>query len=384
MNKELLQRWRLILGRQSEEELTPPDGKLELSESQSGMSDALDALYESSNLSKSKGSKGYGDLENSNPSLAKWLGDIREMFPEDLVSIIQKDAISRKGLDQLLYEPELLKDLEPDIGLIGTLLSLKEQVPESSKEVVRMLVRRLVEKIKLDLDDDIRRSVNGVRDRSSTSNFKSSKNIDWKKTIDKNLKNWDSESQKLIPEKVYFNSRKAKTNNWTVLVNLDQSGSMADSVIYGTVMGSIFASLPALETKVVAFDTSVVDLSEQCGDDPVDMLMEVRLGGGTDINRSVAYSSQFIHTPAQTVFILITDLFEGGNEQDLLARIQKLSESGVKFICLLSLSDSGIPFCNEALARKLSTLSIPCFGCTPNKIPDLIKRALKGDPIDSV
>ena len=382
MNQELLQRWRLILGKHAEEEMNK-QGDSSLSESQAGMGEALDALYDASGIAKTKNSKGYGDLGESSPALAKWLGDIREMFPEDLVTVIQKDAISRKGLDQLLYEPELIKELEPDINLISTLLSLKEQVPDSSKEAVRVLVKKVVAKIKLELDEDIRRSVSGVRDRYSSSNIQSAKNIDWKKTIDKNLKNWDSERKTVIPEKVYFNSRKAKTNNWTILINLDQSGSMSDSVIYGTVMGSIFASLPALETRVVAFDTSVVDLTENCGDDPVDILMGVRLGGGTDINKSVQYSSQFIHTPAQTIFILISDLFEGGNETELLNRVRKLTESGVKFICLLSLSDGGIPFYNQALARKLASLNVPCFGCSPNKIPDLIKQSLSGGIVNA-
>ena len=381
MNQELLQRWRLILGKHAEEGLNQ-QGQTSLTAEQAGMSDALDALYESSGVSKSKSEGAYADLENSNPSLAKWLGDIREMFPEDLVTVIQKDAIKRKGLDQLLYEPELLKEVEPDVSLIGTLLSLKDQVPESSKEVVRTLVKRIVEKIKLDLEDDIIRSVHGIRDRSSISPIKSSRNIDWKRTIDKNLKNWDVDSQRLIPEKVYFNSRKVKRNNWTVIINLDQSGSMAESVIYGTVMGSIFASLPALETKLVAFDTSVVDLTERCGDDPVDMLMGVQLGGGTDINKAVAYSAGLIHTPSQTIYILISDLFEGGRENELLNRIRMLTESGVKFICLLSLSDSGVPFYNQQLARELANLSVPCFGCSPNKIPELIKKALSGAALD--
>lgn len=382
MNEELLQRWRLILGKRAEEEMKRQNN-CSLSESQAGMDAALDALYEGPAVSRDKGSPKYGDLAESNPGLAKWLGDIREMFPEDLVTVIQKDAVKRKGLDQLLYEPELLKELEPDIDLIGTLLALKDQIPESSKDAVRLLVQKIVAKIKLELEDDIRRSVSGVRDRSSSSNFQSANNIDWKKTIDKNLKNWNREKQTIIPEKVYFNARRAKTNNWTVLVSLDQSGSMSDSVIYGTVMGSIFASLPALETRVIAFDSSVVDLTESCGDDPVDMLLGVRLGGGTDINKSLEYCSRFIHTPAQTVFILITDLFEGGNEKEMLRRIQTLTESGVKFICLLSLSDNGVPFYNERLARQLAAVGVPCFGCSPQKIPDLIQKALSGRALNS-
>jgi hypothetical protein len=158
---------------------------------------------------------------------------------------------------------------------------------------------------------------------------------------------------------------------------MDQSGSMAESVVYGSVTGSIFASLPALNTRVVAFDTEVVDLTEKCGSDPVDMIFGVQLGGGTDINKSVAYCEQFITDPAQTIFFLITDLYEGGNEAQLVRRLKEMVESGVRVICLLALSDSGIPTFDERLARKLSEFGVPCFGCTPNKLPELIEGVLK-------
>ena len=159
---------------------------------------------------------------------------------------------------------------------------------------------------------------------------------------------------------------------------MDQSGSMADSVVYGAVCGSIFASLSALNTRVVAFDTEVVDLTEKCGNDPVDMLFGVQLGGGTDINKSVAYCEQFIADPARTLFILITDLFEGGNQAQLVRRMGDLVGSGVRAICLLALSDSGVPSFDDGLAKKLSVLGIPCFGCTPQKLPELLEGALRG------
>ena len=159
---------------------------------------------------------------------------------------------------------------------------------------------------------------------------------------------------------------------------------MADSVVYGAVCGSIFASLPALDTRVVAFDTAVVDLTEKCGDDPVDMLFGVQLGGGTDINNSVAYCEQFMTDPSRTLFVLLTDLYEGGNEAQLVRRLADMVESGVRALCLLALSDSGIPSFDERLARKLSSLGIPCFGCTPQKLPDLLEGALRGQDLQAL
>lgn len=382
MSDELLQRWRLILGKNSEGSLQNSTDN-SLTEEQKSLDGALGALYEDTSLVPKKNKKSsYGDLSQSAPNLAKWLADIRTYFPEDVVSVIQKDAIKRKGLDQLLYEPEMLKEVEPDLNLVGILMSLKEQVPEASKDAVREIVRKVVEKIKDSLAEDIRRSVSGTVNRFQQSQNKQLKNLNWKKTIDKNLKHWQADKRKMVPEKVYFHSNSQKTNNWTVIVNLDQSGSMAESVIYGSVMGSIFASLPALETRVVAFDTNVVDLTEQCGDDPVDILLGIQLGGGTNINNCIRYSEQFIHTPAQTIFILISDLFEAGNENAMLNRIKNLTEAGVKFISLLSLSDSGVPFYNDKVARDLTAMGVPCFGCTPDKIPELVRKALSGKELN--
>jgi hypothetical protein len=185
----------------------------------------------------------------------------------------------------------------------------------------------------------------------------------------------------LVPERVWFFSRAQRTKNWTVIVDMDQSGSMASSVVYGAIFGAIFASLPALETRVVVFDTQVVDLTEQCGDDPVDMLFGVQLGGGTDIEKSVAYCQQFVHDPARTLFFLITDLFEGGNEARLVRRLEEMVASGVRVMCLLALSDEGSPAYDDRLAKKLVALGIPCFACTPSLLPELLEGALRGQDL---
>jgi uncharacterized protein with von Willebrand factor type A (vWA) domain len=177
---------------------------------------------------------------------------------------------------------------------------------------------------------------------------------------------------------VYFFDRARKSKEWTVILDIDQSGSMANSVIYASIVGSIFASMPSLDTRVVAFDTEVVDLSEQCADDPVDMLFGIQLGGGTDINKSVAYCETFIAEPKKTMFILVSDLYEGGNRSEMIRRLEGMHQAGVKVVCLLALSDQGIPSYDESVAKKLAQLGIPSFGCSPDKLPELIEGALKG------
>lgn len=379
VNQEQLKRWRLILGRHAQESLAQMGaGGCELSADQLAMDEALAAIYdESSGDGAGQGGRRSAGLGPSAPNLAKWLGDIRNYFKEDVVTVIQNDAIERKGLKQLLFEPETLKNVEPNPQLVGTLMSLKGRIPERTKETARMVVRAVVDKIKRLLEQRIRQAVLGALNRKEHSPLPNTANIDWKWTIGRNLKNYQPSLGTIVPERVYFYSRAQRSNNWTVIVCMDQSGSMAESVVYGSVTGSIFASLPALNTRVVAFDTEIVDLTEQCGNDPVDMIFGVQLGGGTDINKAVAYCEKFISDPGQTIFFLISDLIEGGNQSQLRRRMHEMAASGVRVVCLLALSDSGIPFFDEQVAKKLSAGGVPCFGCTPNKLPELIEGVLK-------
>lgn len=379
LDEEQLKRWRLILGSSAQETFSG-FGAGELSSQQMELDQALAAIYdgEGEDGSSLPRSAGRGP---SSPKLAKWLGDIRTYFKEDVVAVIQQDAINRKGLKQLLFEPEMLKSVEPNVQLVGTLMSLSGQIPERTKETARMVVQSVVEKIKLRVEQKIRQVVVGALNRNDHSPIPNVSSIDWKWTIGRNLKNYQPELKSIVPERVYFFSRAQKTNNWTVIVDMDQSGSMADSVVYGAVMGSIFASLPALNTRVVAFDTEVVDLTEKCGDDPVEMLFGVQLGGGTDINKSVAYCQQFVTDPARTLFFLITDLYEGGNEAQLVRRMEELVGSGVRVICLLALADNGAPMFDDRLAKRLASLGIPCFACTPERLPELLEQALRGNDL---
>jgi hypothetical protein len=370
---EQLRRWRLVLGKDSQEALQG----CSLSGSDDEMDAALAAIYDETEGDDSGAQRSAG-LGKSSPRLAKWLGDIRNYFKEDVVAVIQNDAIERKGLKQLLFEPELLKNVQPNIQLVGTLMSLSGRIPERTKETARMVVSAVVDEIKKRLEQKIRQAVLGALNRKEHSPLPNARAIDWKWTIGRNLKNYNTDLNTIIPERVYFYSRAQKSNNWTVIVDMDQSGSMADSVVYGAVCGSIFASLPALDTHVVAFDTEVVDLTEKCGNDPVGMIFGVQLGGGTDINKSVGYCERFIAEPKRTLFILITDLFEGGNQAQLVRRLGEMAESGVRAVCLLALSDSGVPCYDEGLAKRLVAMGIPCFGCTPNRLPELLEGALRG------
>jgi hypothetical protein len=395
-----LKKWRLILGAECDKalsDMSPEGGASLLSDEERIMDDALAAIYDDTtgftvSGQGSRGGRGVGGgsgagpggIGKSAPNLAKWLTDVRNFFPEDVVSVIQSDAITKKGLKQLLFEPETLKTVKPDISMVSTLMAINRQIPEKAKDSARELIRAVVDEIMKKMEQDVRRAVTGALNKKSHSPLPSVSGMDWKRTISRNLKHYDIERKRIIPEKFYFFERTRKMKDWTVILDMDQSGSMAESIIYASVMGAIFAGIPSIDTRVVAFDTEVVDLTEVCRNDPVDVLFGVQLGGGTDINKSVGYCSQFIENPRKTMFILISDLFEGGVEAGLLRKLTEMHEAGVKAIVLLALSDRGVPSYDDVLGRKISAIGIPCFACTPDKLPELVEAALKGKDLMAI
>ena len=370
-----LARWRLILGAQAQERLERM-GACGLTEEQLLMDQALGAIYGGDAGADALGGRGAGNGPSS-PRISKWLGDVRALFDREIVTVIQSDAIERRGLRQLLFEPELLQNLEPDIGLASTLMTLRDQIPKRSKESVRAFIKKIVEEINRMLENDIRRAVTAALNRRAHSPLPSAAALDYKLTIERNLKNYNPDLKTILPERFFFFDRSNRTNNWTVILDIDQSGSMGESVIFSSIMACILASMNAIKTRIVAFDTSITDLTEK-SDDPVDLLYGIQLGGGTDINRSVAYCQQFIEQPAKTLFFLISDLDEGGNQASLLRRLEDMKASGVTVISLLAVSDSGSPYYSAHMAQRVSALGIPCFACTPQLLPQLLEAALKG------
>lgn len=383
-----VQRWRLVLGQRVDEKTRAlagqggPGGQSGLTQEMREIDAALGAIYDQEPPGEAGQKRGAG-LGGSAPRLAAWLGDIRKYFTQDVVVVIQQDAIERKGLKQLLFEPELLSQVTPSVELVGTLLALKGMLPDKTRETARQVVTAVVEEIKRRLQGAIEQAVRGALDRSRHQPIASLPNLDWKRTIQGNLKNYQADRRTIIPERFHFFARQRRRREWNVIVCMDQSGSMADSVVYASVMGAIFASMPALETHVIAFDTEVVDLTEQSSD-PVDLLFGVQLGGGTDINRAITYCQGLVHDPRKTLLLLITDLYEGGNETQLVKRLESMAGDGVRALCLLALNDSGVPSYDENLARRLANVGVPCMGCTPGVLPAVLEALLKGQDLRDV
>lgn len=376
-------RWRLILGQDAEARLSGASGGgLQLTAQEELLDQALAAIYNNVSGNGENSGRGAG-LGASNPRLVKWLGDIRALFAKDIVTIIQNDAIERKGLKQLLFEPELLERLEPDINLAATLMALKEHIPKRSKENARAFIQKIVAEINRRMENDIRRAVTAALNKRRHSPLPSVAALDYKQTIERNLKNYNPTLKRIIPDHFYFFDRATRTNHWTVIVDIDQSGSMGESVIYSSIMACILASINAIKTHIIAFDTEVVDLTEK-SDDPVDLLFGFQLGGGTNINKSIAYCSQFIETPAKTIFFLISDLDEGGNQSGMLRRLEEMKASGVTVVSLLAIADGGKPYYNEHIAGRIAAMGIPCFACTPALLPQLLEAAFKGHDLQGL
>jgi len=363
---ERLKRWRLVLGKPSQ---SADDGEgipFELHGDDLQMDRVLEALYDSDR------SAGLG---SSCPSVNRWLGDIRTYFPTSVVQVMQKDALERLKLNQLLLEPETLEAIDADVHLIGTLLSLKNVIPKKTKETARRVVREVVDELERRLRNPMTEAVRGALNKATRTHRPRAGEIDWHRTIRKNLHNYIPERGTIIAARLVGYGRK-RSSLRDIILCIDQSGSMATSIVYSSVFGAVLASLRAVTTKMVVFDTEVVDLTEHL-QDPVDVLFGTQLGGGTDINRAVGYCQRLITRPSQTIFVLISDLIEGGVEEQLLRRTAEIIGAGTTMICLLALSDGGSPCYDEGLAAKMSSLGAPAFACTPDLFPDLMASAIQ-------
>ena len=370
-DNERLRRWRLVLGGDASNACA-----VTLSEQESEMDLALAALYQPD------GKNGLrGGSEASSPKVARWLGDIRKYFPSSVVQLMQKDAFERLNLHRMLLEPEMLARVQPDVHLVSTLMSLRGVIPAKTKETARLVVHSVVDELMKKLEEPMRSAVTGALNRAVRNRRPRHAEIDWQRTIRANLRHWQQDYQTIVPETLIGYGRKSQRTQKEIILCIDQSGSMASSIVYSSIFGAVMASLPAVKTHLVVFDTAVVDMTEQL-DDPVELLFGVQLGGGTDINRAVGYCQSLVRDPQNTIMVLISDLYEGGVERNLLQRASELVQSGVQLIALLALSNEGAPFYDKALAAKLAGLGVPSFACTPDHFPGMMAAAIRKEDIN--
>lgn len=322
-----------------------------------------------------------GGVTASRPYVPRWLASLRGLFRHEVVAMVQRDAIERRGLKELLFEPETLPLLEKNVELVATIVAAKGLVPDRAREIARQVVREVVEDVKRRLALDVRSAVLGAVRRDRSSVLAMSKNLDVRRTLRKNLEGWDRDKKRLVPNRLYFWANQRRRHEWEVVILVDQSASMTDSVVYSSIMAAIFASIDVLQTRLVLFDTEVVDMTHMLTD-PVDVLFTAQLGGGTDINRAVAYAEErFFERPERTLLILVTDLFEGGNKDELVARLRRVTDGRSRAFVLLALSDAGAPAYDHELAGRIAEVGVPSFACTPSLLGSVMERVLTGrDP----
>jgi Mg-chelatase subunit ChlD len=366
---ERVRRWRLVLG-------GADDGTgAALAGDDTRIDAALAAVYDAPPRT-GRGSRRQGGLGSSAPGVSRWLGDIRRFFPTSVVQLIQRDAIERLQLQRLLLEPELLSAIEPDVHLVATLLELNRLLPDTTRATARRVVAQVVAEIEARVANRTRQALSGALHRAARVRRPRPGDVDWDRTIRANLRHYLPERRTIVPEHLVGYGRRQQAIAKDVILAIDQSGSMADSIVYAGVFASVLASMRALRTVVVAFDTKVVDLSAITAD-PVDVLFGVQLGGGTDIDQAIAYCEQLVTRPSETVLVLLSDLFEGGVRDALVARMERLVRRDVTCIVLLALSDEGAPAYDHEHAAALADVGVVSVACTPATFPDLLAAALE-------
>lgn len=370
---ERWRRWRLVLGDPDAEAASVCQGGTSGGEGTGNtlqgrdraIDRSLEALYDWDRR---------GGLGSSAPNVARWLGDIRNYFGASVVQVMQRDALERLNLHQMLLEPEMLEAIEPDVHLVADLIALNRVMGDRVKDSARQVVRRVVEDLQRKLTNPTREAVMGSLNRATRNRRPRHNEIDWNRTIRANLKHYQPDYGTIIPETLIGYGRK-RSSLRDIILCIDQSGSMATSVVYASIFAAVLASLPALNTRLVAFDTSVVDWSDNL-QDPVEVLFGVQLGGGTDIDRALGYCQGLVRRPQETILVLISDLYEGGNATQMHQRVAALVRSGVQVVVLLALDDEGAPAFDRHHAAQFAQLGIPAFACTPDRFPDVMAAAI--------
>ncbi|MBI5536261.1 MAG: VWA domain-containing protein [Deltaproteobacteria bacterium] len=371
-----LLRWRLVLGSEAES-AHPSLGIASLVELCGDEGEEGEALDEAMEFVYGR-QKGKSQL-----NVPEWLGRVRRFFKDDVVALVQKDAMDRKGLTRLLFEPETLPHLERNVDLVATLVSMRGLVPDEAKDAARGIIREVVEALKKQLETETRTAIYGALRRNAHSPLKLARNIDYPRTIRKNLRTWDASRKRLVPETISFFANQRKQRDWEIILLVDQSGSMAVSCVYSAIMASIFASLDVLATRLVLFNhEEVVDMTPVLTD-PVEVLFTAQLGGAEDYNRALRYAEEtYLKRHEKTILILLTDLFHtAGSNEEFLERMRALVDSKVKTLVLLKLSDAGKPHYNHELAKELTAIGVRCFGATPRLLVDIMARIMRNEDI---
>jgi Mg-chelatase subunit ChlD len=368
-------RWRLVLGRYAEAAMPQ---EADLDERTRRLDAALEFLYGREYRGRGlrdDGPKQAGSLDATQVEVLRWLHEVRELFPRDTCEILEKHALDRYGMTELVTDPQTLERLQPNQQLLRTILSLRGSLHADVLHVARRIVRQVTDEIRRQLEPQVRAILAGRLHRFRHAPFASLANFDVAGTVRTNLRHWDANRRRLAIERLRFFDRNQRRLPWDVILCVDQSGSMVDSVIHSAVMAGILAGLPSLRVKLVVFDTSIVDLSDHL-DDPVETLLRVQLGGGTDIGQALRYCSQLVDNPHRTVLVLVSDFCEGAQPSELVRATRKLAEARVRLLGLASLDDQAAPAYDRTMAEQLAACGMEIAALTPARLAQWLLRVI--------
>lgn len=364
-DRKTLNKWRLVLGEFAQENMS-------LDPQYATMDSVLDFLY-SREYSEEQGIRKEGGRGASSLTVPEWIGKVRELFPAETVEIMQKQAISKYNLTELLTDEKILKQMQPDMELLKNILAFKKMMSPQVLQTARNIIGEVVKEIEEQLRKEIVEAFHGKKNPYKSGVLRTMRNFDFKKTVRRNLKNYDAERKVLILSRLYFSSRIKKQNEYHIIIVVDQSGSMVSSVIYSAVMAGIFSKLSMIDTKLIVFDTSVVDLTDYVSD-PVETLLSVQLGGGTDISKALDYVASKITQPQKTIVVLVSDLYDGYDYRQMYRRVFDIIETGARMFVLPALDYSAQGSYDKNAAQKMANLGADVAAITPKELAQWIAK----------
>jgi Mg-chelatase subunit ChlD len=377
-DRHTLSRWRLILGKAAEAHQIRCAGGGDLDRIEQLVGFLFDEAASGGIGGSGRRSAGReGGRGGSVLTVLEWVEGVAELFPHQAKEVLERELVQRRGIAELLQQPELLEKIEPNPELVKTLLTHKDLLNPQTRVLARKVIDKVVSELKDKLKVQVEAAITGALRRDRHSPRRVYRNLDLKTTLRRNLKNYDPARGRLLVDQLYFYAAERKKRPWHIIVTVDQSGSMLDSAIFSAVMASIFAELPAVRTSLILFDTQVVDLSDQVGE-PVDVLLSIQLGGGTDITQALQYAQTLVREPARSIVVLITDFYEGRDERDLVRQVRTLSEAGVRMIGLGALGYDARPEYNKSTAGKLRKVGMDILVCTPEQLAECMARIIRG------
>jgi Mg-chelatase subunit ChlD len=368
-----LERWRLVLGAPAEQ---CTGG---LSAEAAACDAALDWLYgRDPDLGRRGVRRGGARSAGAGASAlttVDWLDDIHRLFPKETIERLERDAVERYEIHEVVTDPEVLARIEPNPALLRAVLRTKHLMNPEVLRLARRIVETVVHDLMKKLNPEVRQAFSGTRTRRP-SRFRQARDFDFHATVRANLAHYQPGERRLLIEHPKFVSRvRRHLDQWQLVLIVDQSGSMAGSVIHSAVTAACLWNLPGLKTHLVAFDTSVVDLTADVAD-PVELLLKVQLGGGTDIARAVDYGASLIDNPRRSILVLITDFYEGGDEYRLVRTVARLAEQGTQVLGLAALDEEANPSYDRELAQRLADAGAHVGAMTPGQLAAFVAERL--------